>query len=205
MFAVLAALLGAFVASFLAHVLAIRRENARSKEDRRRESERERRVKKRQADRERRELLGLLKLVHVEVVNNLELLKKMGAHSGTFFKGNEKMKRGPDNLEASKLSTEAWDQARNRIAALIEDEERLKYLISGYAALSVFKDRLLNPDTDGLTEEEHKESVRKVKSHQWLSFDACEKETGMFWAYSKGMLVSEPAEDLAEAEENFYK
>lgn len=68
-------------------------------------------------------------------------------------------------------------------------------------ALSAFKNRLLNLETDRLSEEEHKESVGNVRSHQWLTFDACQKETGMFWGYSKGMLVSQPAEDLEEAEE----
>jgi len=58
----------------------------------------------------------------------------------------------------------------------------------------------LHPDTDSLTDQEHKDEVRKIKSHQWLSFDACQKETGMFWAWSKGMLVSKPAEELSEAE-----
>jgi hypothetical protein len=124
----------------------------------------------------------------------------MGAHVGTSLRGTERLKRGPDTLQAPKLSTEAWDQSRTRIAALLEDEERLTLLVGGYAALQAFKDRLLHPDTDSLTDQEHKYEAEKIVSHQWLSFDACQKETGLFWAWSKGMLVSEPAKDLSEAE-----
>lgn len=98
MFAILAALLGALAASWAAHILAVRRENVRTKEDRRRDSARERQERQRETDRERRELLSLLKLVHVETVNNLELLKNMGTHSGTLLVGTNKIKRGPDTL-----------------------------------------------------------------------------------------------------------
>jgi hypothetical protein len=193
MFAILAALLGAAVASWAAHILAVRRENERTRVDRRRDAERERRERQREADREHRELVGLLKLVHVEVVNNLEVLKGMGARVGTSM-------RSTDSLQAPKLSIEAWDQSRTRIAALLKDEERLKHLVGGYAALQAFKDRLLHPDTNSLTDQEHEVEVKKIRSHQWLSFDACQKETGMFWGRSKGMLVSQPAKDLSEAE-----
>ncbi len=202
MFAIVAALLGALVASWVAHILAVQRENERTKEDRRRERERERREKQREADRERKELLGLLRLVHVEVVNNLELLKQMGADFEVVSpeveiggKKLEPIKRNLDRFQAPKLSTEAWEQTRVRIAALLEDEERYKHIIGGYAALRAFKDRLLTPDMDSLSEQEHKDSVKKVASQQWLTFDVCQKETGMFWAWSKGMLVSEPVRE----------
>ena len=199
MFAILAALLGAVAAATVTHVLAVRRENERIKVDRRLALERENRERQRVADRERKELLGLLKLVHVEVVNNLELLKGMGSHSGTSMRGTEKLKRGQDSLEAPKLSNDAWDQARPRIASLIEDEEHLEHLVSGYAALKAFKDRLLNPDTDKLSGPEYQEAVKKVTNHQWLAFDVCQKETGLFRWWGKGMLVSKPAEELEEA------
>lgn len=178
MFTLLAALLGALAGAWVAHIFAVYRENTR----------------------EQRELLGLLQLVHVEVVNNLELLKDMG-YSGNFHASGGRFKRGPDSLKAPRLSTEAWDQSRARIAALLKDEERIKHLVGGYAALRALKDRLLNPDTDSFTEQEHKDNVKQVTRHQWLSFDACKKETGMFWAYSKGMLVSKPAENFAGLEE----
>jgi hypothetical protein len=199
MFAILAALLGAVATAAVTHVLAVQREKERIKEDRRLASERERRERQRGADRERKELLGLLKLVHVEVVNNLELLKGMGSHPGTYMRGTEKLKRGPDSLEAPKLSSDAWDQARPRIATLIEDEEHLEHLVSGYAALKVFRERLLNPETDKLNDSEYQDAVKKVRNHQWLAFNACQEETGLFRWWGKGMLVSKPAEELEEA------
>lgn len=150
------------------------------------------------ANAERKELLGLLKLVHVEVVNNIELLKNMGS-SEPVISGTDKPKRGWDSLEAPKLSSDAWDQARARIATLIDDEQHLEHLVSGYAALKVFKDRLLDPSTDKLKKSEHQTAVKKVRDQQWLSFDVCQKETGMFRWWSKGMLVSKPAEELEEA------
>lgn len=208
MFAIVAALLGAFVASYVAHRLAVQRENERTREDRIRDRDRDRREKQRESDRERRELLGLLRLVHVEVVNNLELLKVMGADFAVLSDGFEiggvkqnPIKRNQDRFQAPKLSTQAWEQSRVRIAALLEDEEKLKFLIGGYAALSALKDRLLHPETDPLGESDHQDAVKKVISHQWLSFDVCQKETGMFWAWNKGMLVSKPAKDMAEAED----
>jgi hypothetical protein len=198
-FTLIVAIVVALIGAGAAHAFAVRRENARLREDRKRDLERENREKQRVADAGRRELLGLLKLVHVEIVNNLDLLKGMGP-PGTLLRGTEKLKRGPDTLEAPKLSSDAWEQSRMRIAALLEDEDLLKHLIAGYAALTALKNRLLNPDTDKLNEREHEEAVRKIESHLWLAFDVCQKETGMFWAWSKGMLVSKPAEELAEAE-----
>lgn len=201
MFAVLAALLGALVTATITHYFAVQRENRRIEDEKNRERRREDRENRKEAEKERRELLGLLKLIHAEIVNNLEILKAMGTHSGgTLWHNNEKLKRGPDTLQAPKLRSLSWEQASPRIAALMENEERLRLIISGYAALDEFKNRLLRPETDGLDNEGYKEAVKKVTQHQWLSFNACQQETGMFWGWSKGMLVSAPEEDLGEAE-----
>lgn len=176
MFAVVAALLGAIVTATVTHIFAVRRENRRIEDEKSRERRREDRDNRKQAEKERRELLGLLKLVHAELVNNLEILKSMGATGGGHvWHNNQKLKRGSDTLAAPLLSSQAWDQASTRIAALMENEERLRMIISGYAALDEFKNRLLRPETDRLDDKSYKAAVKSATRHQWLSFDACQQ------------------------------
>ena len=192
MSAVIAALLGALATATVTHFFAVQRENRRIEDEKNRERRREDRDNRKQAEGERRELLGLLKLIHAEIVNNLEILKTMGNHRGTLWHNQTRLKRGTDTLEAPRLSSIAWDQSSTRIAALMENEERLRMIISGYAALDAFKNRLLRPETDRLDDKGYEEALEKVTKHQWLSFDACQMETGMFWGWSNGMLVSTP-------------
>lgn len=199
---IIAALLGALATASVTHILAVRREKDRLKEERKREDRREQRDKQREEDKERKELLGLLKLVHAEIVNNLELLKTMGSERRVnVIQDTSKPKRGSDTLEAPKLSSSAWTQARTRISTIMENEERLRTLVSGYAALDVFKNLLMNPSTDNLSEEAYVALAKSAESHQWLAFEVCQKETGKFWTWNKGMLVSESDEEFEKAKQ----
>ena len=66
MTAIIAALLGASVAGYVSHVLT-----------RRRDEQREHQKAQRTRELERREKVGLLKLVHSEITNNLMYLNEM--------------------------------------------------------------------------------------------------------------------------------
>src|SRR5215216_7643855 len=55
---------------------------------------------------ENRERVGLLKLIHSEVTNNLEYLKEMG--------GN----RSAASFNVDSLRSEAWEQSRDKLAVL---------------------------------------------------------------------------------------
>ena len=168
---------------------------------------REKRARDAEVARDRRERAGLHKLVHAEIVNNLEFLKGMGNYSGTWFgRGGEKLKRGPDSMRVVQLKSEAWEQGRTGLAALIEDEERFKFLVSCYASLDKLRAYLTNPDLDNLSDEEYKNLVKTVINHHWLAFDVCHKETGEYLAWSKnGMLIIEKTkkiESLSNQEES---
>jgi hypothetical protein len=182
MTAILAALASAGVAGFITHILALRRERQKDDRDERRTKEME-----------EREKMGLLKLVHSEVTNNLEHLKEMGttAHE--------------DSLKVAALRSDDWERSSTKLAELVE-EDQFEHLVSCYGSLSVFTARLTTPgDVDALTNEEHKAQVKSVTSHHWLAFDVCQKETGRFRAWSKGMLVSKPNSELDHLEEDEQK
>jgi hypothetical protein len=180
MTAILAALASAGVAGFLTNTLALRRERQKDNRDERRTKEME-----------EREKMGLLKLVHSEVTNNLEHLKGMGTTALE------------DSLKVAALRSDDWERSSTKLAELVE-EDQFEHLVSCYGSLSVFKARLTTPgdDVDALTNEEHKAQVKSVTSHHWLAFDVCQKETGRFRAWSKGMLVSKPNSELDHLEED---
>ena len=132
-----------------------------------------------------REKVGLLKLVHAEVTNNLEYLKKLGITED----------RTLDYLLAPGLKSRVWDQSSNTLAELV-GEGNFEFLVSCYASLSILTDRLTNPKVeDDLGFEEHQAQIKSVISHHWLAFDACQQETGRFRAWSKGRLVSKPIDE----------
>ena len=138
--------------------------------------------------------MGLLKLVHSEVTNNLEHLKVMGDS------------RYDDSLKAAALRSEAWEQSRNKLAELVEDEQHFEYLVSCYGALYVFKDKLSQANSSELSSSpEHNAQLESVTKHHWLAFDACQKETGRFRTWNKGMLVSKPYSELEEPEDDEQK
>jgi hypothetical protein len=172
---ILAALLGAAAAGLFSHLFTRHRERVKA----------------------RREKVGLLKLVHVEVTNNLEYLKEMGI----VHPPPGKPKRWPDNLKAKGLRSDAWEQSRARLAELVEDAIHFEYLVSCYGSLAVLKDRLLDPGTDTLSREEHENQVQSVRDHHWLASEACRKETKRFRAWSRGMLVSEVSDKPSLLEE----
>lgn len=173
----IAALLGAAATGLITHFLTRHREE-------RKEIAEEQKAK----EREEREKTGLLKLVHAEITNNLVYLNEMGIIDPSLFP----TKRGPDNENALGLKSDSWEQSRTRLAELVENEKYFEYLVSCYAALSVLKERLLNPDMDHLSQEEHNDQVESVRSHHWLAFEVCRVETRRFRAWNKGMLVSKP-------------
>ncbi len=176
------AILSAVLAALITHLLALRREQRKEEAEERKSKELE-----------QREKVGLLKLVHSEVTNNLEHLKEMG---------NDPDK---DSEMAAALRSEAWEQSRNKLAELMEDEQHFEYLVSAYGALYVLKDRLspvhpdYSPDPSG--REKYAALVKSVSRHHWLAFDACQKETGRFRAWNKGMLVSKPISELDQSED----
>lgn len=175
--ALVAALAGAGAAGLITHRLTFRRERLKEEAEKRKIEELE-----------EREKVGLLKLVHAEVTNNLEYLKEMGIGQPMYMI----TKRGPDNLRARGLKSDAWEQSRTRLADLVEDERHFEHLVSCYGALAVLKDRLLHPDMDDLSQEYHEAQVQSVTSRHWLAFEVCCVETGRFRAWNKGMLVSKP-------------
>ena len=179
MTAILAALAGAGVAGFITHILALRRE--RQKDDRD-----ERRTKQM----EEREKMGLLKLVHSEITNNLEHLKRMGRNRWT------------DRDDADALRTETWEQSRNKLAELVEDEEHFEHLVACYGVLDVFKGKFLGTQVqDFESDPEYEAEVKSLINHHWLAYDACQQETGRFRAWSKGMLVYKPISELEPLED----
>jgi hypothetical protein len=104
MTAILVALFSASAAGYIAHRLALRRERQKEEKD-----------EQRSRELEHREKVGLLKLVHSEVTNNLEHLKGMGKDPDA------------DSHKAPALRSEAWEQSRNRLAELVEDEQHFEY------------------------------------------------------------------------------
>jgi hypothetical protein len=119
------AIISALLAALITHLLARRREQLKEEAEERKSKELE-----------QREKVGLLKLVHSEVTNNIEHLKEMGDDPDT------------DSHKASALRSEAWEQSRNKLAELMEDEQGFESLVSAYGALYVFKDRLAQPHPD---------------------------------------------------------
>jgi|SRR5215211_3417880 len=166
MIAIFAALLGASATGLISHRLTRHREQQK----------------------EQREKVGLLKLVHSEVTNNLEYLKSMGTYVSD------------DKEKVGALRSDAWEQSRTKLAELV-DEDQFEYLVSCYGALSVFKTNLEQlPSVEVTTTEEHQAQVKSVTRQHWLAFDVCQKETGRFRAWSKGMLVSKPIGEVNELE-----
>jgi hypothetical protein len=172
MTAILSALLGASAAGFITHILAIRRERQKEEKERQRATELE-----------RRERIGLLKLVHVEVTNNLEHLEKMGSD------------RDEDIAKAHALRSQAWELSMNRLAELVENKELLEYLVTCYGALYVFKDRLTLEQSDYLDPKqraEYSSQVRSVAMHHRNASKVCGEETETYRYWHDGMLKSGP-------------
>jgi hypothetical protein len=135
-----------------------------------------------------REKVGLLKLVHAEVTNNLENLKKLGITED----------RTLDYLLASELKSHAWDQSSKTLAEIV-GEGNFEFLVSCYASLSILTDRLTNPEVeDDLGFEEHRAQIKTVISHHWLAFDVCQQESSKLRAWSKGMLVSKCIDERSQ-------
>src|SRR5918994_541760 len=132
MTAILAALLGASAAGYITHVLAVRREQRKDEKE-----------EQKSRELEHREQIGLLKLVHSEVTNNLVYLKAMGGEDA----------RPEDYQTATGLKSDAWEQSRTKLAELVEEQD-FEHLVSCYGSLSVLQDRLLNPKMDRLSVEE---------------------------------------------------
>lgn len=181
---VLLVMITALSTGFVTHRLTLRRERNKEASDE---------IKR--AELEHREKIGLLKLVHIEVTNNLEYLKKMeDPELGEFsYKGTA----APDRQNATALKSLAWERSSNRLAELVEDEEHFEFLVSCYGSLAILKDRLTNPNLeDEFTVEEHSAQIKSVTRHHWLAFNVCQKETGLFRYWSNGMLVSQPVSEL---------
>src|SRR5215210_722589 len=148
MIAIFTALLGASAAGLISHLLT-----------RHRELQKEQREELRAEQLEHREKVGLLKLIHSEVTNNLEYLKRMGTTAKD------------DSKKAGALKSDAWEHSSTKLAELVE-EDKFEYLVSCYGALSVFKARLMQqPGVDVISSEEHKAQVKSVTNHHWLAFD----------------------------------
>src|SRR5215217_2625184 len=156
MTAILAALFGASAAGYISHVLTRRRDRLK-----------EEREAQRAMELERRERVGLLKLVHSEITNNLEHLKRMGGD------------RNEEVFKIAALKSDAWEQSRTKLAELVEEQD-FEYLVSCYWSLSFLKDRLLHPERDALTGEEHVAQVKSVSRHHWLAFEVCRVQTKRF-------------------------
>ena len=151
--AIFTALLGASAAGLISHLLT-----------RHRELHKEQREELRAKELAHREKVGLLKLVHSEVTNNLEYLKLMGT-------------TGRDDIsKVGALRGDAWEQASTKLAELVEGDQ-FEYLVSCYGALSVFKARFMQPPgVDVVSSEEHKAQVKSVTRHHWLAFDVSERD-----------------------------